>query len=74
MVHAFLVLASEGVEETSKTAFYICGGAFAAWAVVLAALGLSQPDFPRNGAAARGVMGISAVLMVAAMATAVITA
>ena len=34
MVHALLVLAAEEAEP-SKTAFYICGGLLAAWAVVL---------------------------------------
>jgi hypothetical protein len=32
-----------------------------------------QPAFPRGDGAARGVMGLSAVLVAAAMATAVIT-
>jgi hypothetical protein len=73
MVHAFLVVAAEAA-KTSKTAFYICGGLFAVWAVVLASLGLSQPDFPREGTAARGVMAISALLMLGAMTTAVATA
>jgi hypothetical protein len=73
MVHALLVLAAEEV-ETSKTAFYLCGGLLAAWAVVLGFVGLRSPDFPGSGAAARGIMAVTAVLMVAAMATAVITA
>jgi hypothetical protein len=72
MVHALLVLAAEEV-ETSKTAFYLCGGLLAAWAVVLGFVGLRSPDFPGSGAAARGIMAVTAVLMVAAMATAVIT-
>jgi hypothetical protein len=73
MVHALLVLAAEEA-ETSKTAFYLCGGLLAAWAVVLGFVGLRSPDFPGSGAAARGIMAVTAVLMVAAMATAVITA
>ena len=73
MVHALLVLAAEEV-ETSKTAFYLCGGLLAAWAVVLGFVGLRSPDFPGSGATARGIMAVTAVLMVAAMATAVITA
>jgi hypothetical protein len=74
MVHAFLVFAAEGASTPSKAPFYIAAGLFAVWAVVLAALGLSQPDFPRDGGASRAVMGISTVLMVAAMTTAVVTA
>jgi len=73
MVHALLLAAAEEAEP-SKTAFYIAGGLLACWAVVLAAIGLSRPEFPRTGGAARGVMALSAVLMVCTMATAVITA
>ena len=76
MLHALtaLVLAAEAGAETSKTAFYIFGGLLAAWAVVLAGLGMSQATFPATAGAKRGVMAISAVLMAGAMATAVITA
>jgi hypothetical protein len=73
MVHALLVLAAEAAEP-SKTAFYVCGGALAAWAVILAAIGLSRPEFPGSAVAGRGVMGLTAVIVLAAMATAVITA
>jgi hypothetical protein len=73
MVHALLVLAAEEAEP-SKTAFYICGGALAAWAVALGFVGLRSPDFPGGESGQRGVIGITAVLVVAAMATAVITA
>jgi hypothetical protein len=73
MVHALLVLAAEKAEP-SKTAFYICGGLFAAWAVVLGVVGLRSPDFPGGSTGQRAVMGVSAILMVGAMATAVITA
>jgi hypothetical protein len=73
MVHALLVLAAEKAEH-SKTAFYLCGGLLAGWAVVLGFIGLRSPDFPGSSGAARGVMALTAVLMVAAMATAVITA
>jgi hypothetical protein len=73
MVHALLVLAAEEAEH-SKTAFYLSGGLLAAWAVALGFIGLRSPDFPGSATAARGVMAISAVLMLAAMATAVLTA
>ncbi len=71
-MHVLSVLAAE-VVEPSKTPFFIAGGALAAWAVVLSAIGLSRPEFPGNAAAARGVMAISAVLVLAAMAAAVAT-
>jgi hypothetical protein len=73
MVHALLVFAAEEAEP-SKTAFYVCGGLLASWAVVLGVLGLRSPEFPGGASAARGVMAISSVLVVATMAAAVITA
>jgi hypothetical protein len=72
MVHALLVLAAEKAEP-SKTAFYVFGGALAVWAVALGFIGLRSPDFPGSERRARGVMAISAVLVVAAMAAAVLT-
>jgi hypothetical protein len=71
---ALLTLAStEGAEEASKTAFYIAGGVLAGWAVVLTAIGMSKPDFPGSVAVSRGLMAISAILVVAACAAAVAT-
>lgn len=59
---------------TSKTPFYIAGGVLALWAVVLAAIGLNRDRFPGSAAGGRGVMALSLVLMLGAMATAVATA
>ena len=72
MVHALIVLAAEKAEP-SKTGFYICGGLLASWAVVLGVLGLRSPDFPGSLRGERGVITISVVLVVAAMAAAVLT-
>jgi hypothetical protein len=58
---------------SSKVPFYILGGALALWAVVLAAIGLSRPDFPYDERGARGVMALSFVLIVGAIAGAVLT-
>jgi hypothetical protein len=71
-MHAFIVFAAEKSTH-SKTAFYIAGGLLAAWAVVLAAMGLNRPEFPADTGAKRAVMALSALLVVAAMATAVLT-
>jgi hypothetical protein len=57
----------------SKTPFYVAGIVLALWAVVLAAIGLSRPNFPENVGGSRVVMGISFVLMLAVVATAVHT-
>jgi hypothetical protein len=70
-----LVLGAEAaVEEHSKTAFYIFGGLLAVWAVVLSGIGMASATFPATVGAKRGVVGFTALLVAAAMATAVITA
>lgn len=71
-MHALLVVAAE-TAEASKTAFYVAGIALAGWAVLLAFVGLTRPEFPGSDGAARGVMAISTVLVIAAMAAAVAT-
>ncbi len=55
----------------SKVPFYVVGGCFAAWAVVIAFLGFSRPDFPRGTGATRLVMAVSALLAIGAIATAI---
>jgi plastocyanin len=59
--------------EPSKVPFYVAGALLATWAVVLAAIGLSQADFPGTPGRARAVMAISAVLMLGTVTSAVAT-
>lgn len=59
--------------EASKVPFYIAGGALAAWAVILAAIGLNRPGFPGNLRGQRTVIGITFTLMVIAIAMAIAT-
>jgi DMSO reductase anchor subunit len=59
--------------EPSKVPFYIAGGALVVWAVVLASLGLTQPEFPHDQRGARRVMTISFVMIVIAILAAVLT-
>jgi hypothetical protein len=62
-------------EETSKLPFYVCGGLLVLWALLVSALGIRAHDrFPGSKGARSGVMAISVVLILAAMATAVLTA
>jgi hypothetical protein len=68
-----IVLAAVEDAEPSKTAFYVAGGLFAVWAVLLGAAGLSRADLPGSPTAERGIIGISAVLMVATLAAAILT-
>ena len=74
MLHGVLLLAAAEAAESSKVPFFIAGGAFAAWAVVLFAVGMRSPSFPGGKTGQRGVLAVTVVLMVAAMATAIITA
>ena len=60
--------------EKSKTPFYVAGITLALWAVVVSAIGITQPEFPGSPGRTRVVYGISFVLVVAAMSMAVATA
>ncbi len=66
-----LLLVAAG--ETSKVPFYILGGALAVWAVILAGIGLSRPQFPGGARGERGVIGLTAVLVVLALGAAILT-
>jgi hypothetical protein len=76
LLQAFVTFAVEAPEaEPSKTLFYVFGGLLAVWAVVVSFVGLRAPaTFPGSAGRRAGVMAISAVLVLAAMAAAVITA
>jgi hypothetical protein len=73
---AFIAFAAQegGSEEHgSKTLFYILGGFAAVYAVAIAAIGITQHDFPRSESAAKAIYATSFVIVAAAMASAVIT-
>lgn len=53
------------------TGFYFVGGALAAWALLVSALGVMREDFPRTPGAARLVGAVSVLLVVAAVGTAI---
>jgi plastocyanin len=60
--------------EKSKVPFYIAGGLLVAWALLVSlGIGMRRPDFPSSVTGQRAVIAITAVLVVAAAATAVIT-
>jgi hypothetical protein len=60
--------------EKSKVPFYIAGGLLICWALVLSmGIGMRRPEFPGTVAAERAVIGVTAVLVVATMAMAVVT-
>ena len=75
MLATLLTLAAETAEEEpSKTLFYVLGALAAVWAIILFAVGMRSPAFPGSVAAQRGVMALSVLLVVATMASAVLTA
>jgi plastocyanin len=69
-----LQLAPVLAAEKSKVPFYIAGGTLVVWALTLSlGLGLRKPDFPGSLAGQRAVVAITAVLVLAAVSTAVLT-
>jgi hypothetical protein len=70
-VFAFVTFAAEG---GSKTPYYVAAGVLAAFAVIISAIGIrGRESFPPSKGAARGVMALAALLVVATMASAVLT-
>jgi hypothetical protein len=65
-----LLLAASG---TSKVPFFIAGGALAAWAVILAAIGLNRPDFPGDLRGQRAVIAITFTIVVITIGMAIVT-
>jgi hypothetical protein len=59
--------------EPSKVPFYLVGGVLVVWALALAGIGLTRPSFPYNDRGARGVIGLSLLLVVATLAAAIAT-
>lgn len=70
IVHFAPVLAA----EKSKVPFYIAGGLLVAWALIVSmGIGMRNPSFPSTLGAQRGVMAITALLVVLAVSMAVVT-
>jgi hypothetical protein len=70
---SFLAAVEEGAEP-SKTPFYVAGGVLVVFAVVIAIIGTRGAEtFPATKGARTAVCALAAVLVAAAMATAVIT-
>jgi hypothetical protein len=76
LLQALITFATEAAEheETSKTSFYVAGLALTVFAVVVSAIGIrAHGHWPSSSGTARAVMGLCALLMLATMATAVLT-
>jgi len=76
MLHALVVFATEAAEEeSSHVPFYAAGLLLVAWAIIVSALGILRPHGFSDGTGIRsGVVAVTALLVAATCATAVITA
>jgi hypothetical protein len=75
VLDALIVFASTEGEESSKTLFYIAGALLAVFAVVISVIGIRGiRSFPAGTGQARGVIGLAALLVLFAAASAIITA
>jgi len=61
-------------EHKSEAPFFIIGGILTSFAIIISVFGFKKPDFPGSASAARGVMALSTVLVVATMASIVYVA
>jgi hypothetical protein len=60
-------------DEPSKVPFFIIGGALAVYAVILSTIGIQRPKFPSDARGQRGVIAMTAVIVVLAIAAAILT-
>jgi hypothetical protein len=74
VLHSILVFAQEEAEEPSKVPFYVAGILLVIWALIVATLGIRNERFASEKRVGRTVMAVSAVLVLATMAMAVVTA
>jgi hypothetical protein len=74
-IQAILVFAAEEAgHSTDKTFYYVAGGLLTLWALVVSAIGISRHDkWPATDGAKRAVMGLTAVFVAVAMASAIVT-
>jgi hypothetical protein len=76
LAQALITFAAEAVEhdEPDKTAFYVLGGILAVYAVAVSFVGIrGYASFPGSKGARSGIMALSVALVVATMASAVLT-
>jgi hypothetical protein len=68
------LLAATEEAHRSEAPFFIAGGLLAAFAIAVSVVGFTRPSWPGTDGAARGVMSVGAVLVIAAAALAVYVA
>jgi hypothetical protein len=67
----FLAAAAEHHESKDATAFYVIGGLFALFAVIVGVAGIKKPVWEEGPA--RAVLGVGAVFTAATMVAAIVT-
>jgi plastocyanin len=69
-----LLVAAAVFHDRSKTAFFIAAGVLVAWAIFVSGVGIRSPRFPSSALQGRGLMAVSAVLVLFTTSMAVVTA
>ncbi|MBU3674428.1 MAG: hypothetical protein FGM34_05155 [Solirubrobacteraceae bacterium] len=67
----FLITASE-TEVSTEIPFFIIGGVFALWALLVGGLGTARVAFPGSKGATAAICGVSVLLAAVAMTTIII--
>jgi hypothetical protein len=60
-------------DKPSKVPFFIIGGGLAIYAVIVATLGIQRPNFASSVSGQRGVIALTAVIVVLAIGAAIVT-
>ena len=66
--------AAAEAHHKSETPFFVAGAILVLFAITISVVGFKKTDFPGSAAAARGVMALSAALVLATVSTAVYVA
>jgi plastocyanin len=69
-----VLVAAAVFHDRSKTPFFIAAGVLVAWAIFVSGIGIRSPRFPSSALQGRGLMAVSAVLVLFATSMAVVTA
>jgi hypothetical protein len=67
VLSTILLAAAEEAGKKSEAPFFIAGALLVSFAIIISVVGFKKPDFPADAATARGVMGLGATLVAAAM-------
>jgi hypothetical protein len=66
-MHALATILATEASSSEEVPYFIAGGLFALWAVVISLFGMRNPDFPKNARQGRITLLISGILGVATL-------